>query len=267
MVSSGDAERKHFSEALTEAVFLIHGLDGSYATVFIVSCSSDSSFGYPTLITARHVLDGMKSDSAVIDFRKYIGDGNYNIIPDTIAIRKNGVRRYIVHPDSTIDIAGMFIEIPPEVIGEFSPFHRSLIASEDDFRTLWIHPSDKVFFLGYPLLRSSPKGQFPIHRSGHIASYPISPTSDNPYIHIDATVFEGNSGSPVYFPYNPISWNRKLELAEGRILGVLSSYRYADAKRKIDTILQRHDLRLGVMVNSVYILDILDSLNSILQQN
>jgi S1-C subfamily serine protease len=61
-----------------------------------------------------------------------------------------------------------------------------------------IHPGDELNVLGYPLGFGN-VGDFPVLRSGKIASYPLVPTSENPFFLPDFRVFQGNSGGPVYF--------------------------------------------------------------------
>ncbi len=255
---------KHFSEALFEATFIIEGHKGGLATGFFIACSSRN---WVALVTARHVLDSINGDSVWIYYRKQLTNDRYQLIKHSVAIRDSGQTFYAVHPDKSIDVAALRIgpnDIPSDSSfqNQFRPFDRSLLATNDDIEKYWIHPGDKLFYLGYPLGKMSPTGAFSILRSGYVASYPITPLSRNPYIYLDGPVFEGNSGGPVYFEYLASSWNTRALNQKGKIMGVISRYKFAETVRKIDpdTIPRRHDIQVGVFVNSYFVLELLDSL-------
>jgi len=140
---------------------------------------------------------------------------------------------------------------------------RSFLAVDRDFENYRIHPGTRVIFIGYPLGRSSEKGNFPLVRSGIIASYPLTPLKDNARFYIDGPGFEGNSGSPVLF-------NEAIRLDEdGRpyqprpfILGIVSKeVAFSEIIRsRRETTLRSYDFYLAEVVNSSYILDFLELL-------
>jgi hypothetical protein len=250
--------RKHFSEALFEATFVVGGALGGYGTGFAISCDTNGAF----LVTARHVFDSIKGDTAIIYYRIRLTYGSYSVKPHKIAIRHNGRNLYCVHPDSLVDVAAIQLTVPRDslLMQQLLPFHRSLLATEDDMKKYWVHPGDEVFFLGYPLGITSPTGLFPILRSGFIASYPFIPLLKNPFVYLDGPVFEGNSGGPVYFELTASSWNGRAVNQNGLILGLVSFTVNPEAAMKIDTVKKQRDVQIAGFVNSAYILQVLDSL-------
>jgi hypothetical protein len=253
---------KHFSESLFEATLLVLGDDGSMGAGFLVGCTETRE---TYLVTARHVLDGIKSDTAAIIFRKRLPNGKFEIFPSRIAIRNGGRPLYRSYPDAAVDLAVIRPKLnPPDSIvrSQLMIFSREDLATEYDFRNMWIHPGDEVFFLGFPLGQTSPDGWFPILRSGYLSSYPITPAMQHPFLYLDGPVFEGNSGGPVYFEATPSLWGGRYLNQTGKILGVISFYKAIEARREMDTdtIPRKHDIQVGGFVNSTFILSLLDSL-------
>lgn len=253
--------RLHPSEALTRATCQIIGGKGSSGTVFFIACEMDSAAYLPVLVTARHVLDSISTDSATIIFRVQTSEGAFQPHPQLVEIRKNGVPKYLVHPDSTIDLAVMVVAIPMQAADVVLPMSRNFIATQAEYRKYWIHLGDEVFFLGYPLGMRSPQGAFPILRSGYISSYPILPLEQNPVLLVDGDVFEGNSGGPVYFEFMASGWNTRYLNQEIKIMGVITTsvaiWESKDSYKEKRSV--RHDLHLGGFVNSYFLHQMLDS--------
>ena len=51
-------------------------------------------------------------------------------------------------------------------------------------------------------MAASSPGGFPILRTGHIASYPLTPMESVKQIYLDLFLYTGNSGGPVYYIYS-----------------------------------------------------------------
>jgi hypothetical protein len=94
-------------------------------------------------------------------------------------------------------VAALYASLPDEFKpSSFIP--TGLLIGDKDLSALEIHPGDELNVLGYPLGYGN-VGDFPVLRSGKIASYPLVPTGENPFFLLDFRVFQGNSGGPVYF--------------------------------------------------------------------
>jgi hypothetical protein len=147
------------------------------------------------LVTAAHVLDAMTGDTANLTLRRKLPSG-WQTLSAPVPIRQNGHPMWIKH--SVADVAAMYVNLP----NDFKPslaIPVNLLATDSILTKLEIHPGDELNVLGYPLGFGNPAGDFPVLRSGKIASYPIVPMGENPYFLLDFRVFEGNSGGPVYF--------------------------------------------------------------------
>jgi hypothetical protein len=119
-----------------------------------------------------------------------------------------------------------------------------------------LHPGDDAFCLGFPLFASTPGG-FPVLRTGHIASYPLTPMKDVGPIYFDLNVFPGNSGGPVYFHYINRVIKGSLEFAKYHqgILGLVSEQRLSPAPEFAST-----NLSIGVVVPAPFIRETIDML-------
>lgn len=75
-----------------------------------------------------------------------------------------------------------------------------------------LHPGQDVFFVGYPSGHYDTVNNLPLLRRGTIASFPQYNYLGRPELLIDANVFEGSSGSPVFVSFGALE----------RILGILT---------------------------------------------
>jgi len=64
---------------LMNTTFMIEGKNGSFGTAFIlgVPTKKDKTQLYPILITAKHVLDSIKGDTAYLNYRKLFNNQLY----------------------------------------------------------------------------------------------------------------------------------------------------------------------------------------------
>ncbi|MFZ1682529.1 MAG: serine protease [Candidatus Zixiibacteriota bacterium] len=252
--------QKHFSEALFEATFAIQADSCCSGTGFCVSLSDSGPVAF---VTARHVLDSLPGDSATLILRKRLPDSTWQFFLFKQAIRKAGKPQYKVHPNPRIDV-GAFLLVDPKdsaFTNDLHPFSRELLAKDDDIRKYWVHPGDEMFFLGYPAQMTSPgNGLFPILRAGFVSSYPITPLHQHPFIYLDASIFDGNSGGPVFFEYTASGWNGRLVNRNGLIVGLISFAVNPEVTLKIDQTTKKRDIRIAGFYNSEFILEVLDSL-------
>lgn len=253
-----DGEGRSFTEDVFNATYFIEGFGGKRGTVFLIGCAK--GMGYvPAFITARHVLDGISTDSAIVYFRKKLPDSTFKVVPFTVMIRDRGKPLYRVHPDTNIDLAGMRTLVPPEAESTLICFPPELFANEKDFSELEIAPGSTVFYLGYPQSRISQRKEhgFPILRSGTIASYPLLPLDKNPTFLVDGSVLPGNSGGPVYIGLG-LELGSTLGYRGGKFLGIVSRYApRPELTQSGDSILPN----LGVVVHTGSISELLQLLD------
>jgi S1-C subfamily serine protease len=194
------AEQQEFNTAMMESTFRIVGNNQAMGTGFIIGRPIPNSprFAY-VFVTAAHVLNDMNSDSATLIVRLQDAQKHWQPTPVSLQLRSSGRPLWLRHPSA--DVAVMYVRLPTGTIPAIVP--ETLLAVDEDFAKYDVHPGDDLNVLGYPLGAFGPS-DFPILRSGRIASYPLIPAKENPYFLLDFRVFKGNSGGPAYL----VSYNR-----------------------------------------------------------
>jgi len=230
------------------------------AFILLKPITTNSPVGNFVLVTAAHVLSEMPSTNATLFLRTKTG-GTYKKRPFDFPIRSNGTNLWTCNPKA--DVAVMWIALPSEtdISGVFSD---TTALADDKFLTDFkIHPGDEVRILGYPYGFEANDAGFPVLRSGRIASYPLTPTSEVQTFLLDFQVFRGNSGGPVY-----ISERRALNdgdlssVSVYRILGLVSQEAFMNEPVSTldeDTV-KRHQLGLGIVVQAQAIKEAIDLL-------
>ncbi len=203
---------------------MIHGPSATepgkdtFGTVFFVGkrLQGSTTEAANVLVTAAHVLDGIAGDTATLLLRRRNSDGTYVPFDFNIRIRKNGLPLYVKH--DRMDVAAMYVPLPrdaPVTLADAATY----LADDSLIDSLQLHPGDQVFFLGFPLAASGPGG-FPLLRQGLLASYPLTPVHTVREWVLDAQLFGGNSGGPVYFYYGARIYDGAMHLG-GRDRGIL----------------------------------------------
>ena len=102
---------------------------------------------------------------------------------------------YFEHPSKDVDLAC----VNASAISHNNAFYRNLVEEFlDPIDYDEIVPSQTVIFVGYPENRYDVVHNLPLVRAGSIASLPSVDFNGKGQIVIDAQVFQGSSGSPVF---------------------------------------------------------------------
>ncbi len=198
------APSDEINTVLMHATFRISGQEKGHAdriatgTVFVmgVPLAKGGRAAKWVLITAAHVLDDIGPDQATLIVRRRDAHGAYTSYPYDLPIRDGGKPRYVEH--RTADVAAMYVALPTDV--PVTALMPDFLVDDKMTEDMDLHPGDEVFLLGFPLAIIG-RGGFPILRSGHIASYPLTPMKKVKQIDLDALILGGNSGGPVYYSY------------------------------------------------------------------
>ena len=189
-------EPPEINTTLMSLTFKLVG-DGAYGTAFVLGKPlpppKDPMKVSYVMVTAAHVLDRIKGETAKLDLRKNDGQ-RFVKLQWEIRIRENGKALWSRHPSE--DVAAMFVTLPEEA--GVRPLPTSVLASDETLKNLDIHPGDMLSCLGFPYGAAANDAGFPILRNGFIASYPLLPVLKVKTFLFDMHVFEGNSGGPVY---------------------------------------------------------------------
>lgn len=163
-------------------------------TGFLISDPGADGKPHVVLVTANHVLKRMPGETATIGYRVQGPDGSWRYAPQPLTIRAGGKELWTHH--GTRDVAAISITAPPEFAKAAIPL--SWLAGDDTFGQYQLGPGDEMMTLGFPQGLSANPAGFPILRSGRVASYPLTPSTNFPTFLLDFSVFPGNSGGPVY---------------------------------------------------------------------
>ena len=164
-------------------------------TGFLVSVPENNGDTRIVLVSNRHVL--LAEDRIAITFTTMTdGAPQYG---DTVRLPLGNVRDNIaVHPNDDVDVAalvctGLFNLFPDTLY--FKAVDYDMLA---DFTEVELSVAENVLFVGYPDDRYDKANNLPLVRSGLIASDPKRDFNGLPEFVIDAQVFPGSSGSPVF---------------------------------------------------------------------
>jgi hypothetical protein len=218
----------------------------SAATAFVLSRPkpADPKQSEWILITAAHVLEGMKGEEASLLTHQKQPDGTYKKVHVPIKVRKDGKPRWVKHGEA--DVAAMRVALPPVI--DMPRLPTELLASEELLKRYEIHPGDTVLCLGYPHRFEENHGGFPVLREGRISSYPLTPTRTTKTFHVSFNTFEGDSGGPVYlYDRNRLLENGKSEPVR-LILGLVYGQHFIDEDIKTAYETRKTRVRLGLAI-------------------
>lgn len=94
-VASGAGD---FATEMADATFKFFNAD-STATCFLVRREAPDQALY--LVTAAHVFDGVKGDTAIVVLRAHRDDGSYQRRDHTVAVRRDGKALWVRHATET----------------------------------------------------------------------------------------------------------------------------------------------------------------------
>lgn len=218
----------------------------------------DPKTSYLVLITAAHVLEGIKSDIAILHLRKKEGQ-TFDRLPYKIQIREKGKPLWIRHPD--VDVAAMRIKLPKNA--DIKLISTSLLGTDEILKQFQVHPGDQLIVLGFPYGDEANESGFPILRSGRVASYPLTPTETTKTFLLDFEIFKGNSGGPVLFYSENRVYGGSTHIGSVQfIMGVVSQER--ELKEHVETLSEsltrKHKLALAVVAHARFVSDLIKML-------
>lgn len=243
-------------------------------TGFIFDYSSEPKTSCLFLITNRHVVENTKDGKILFHVTEEnnqepsLEKGFYLTIPDWQCLQ-------FYHPNPEIDIAICpFLPIIQRVKEDFKQnlffkaIPRKTIPDQDEINSL--NAMEEVIFLGYPNGMWDSIHNLPILRKGITAS-PLQINFENrPQFLIDASVFSGSSGSPL-FTVNDGTYLDKGSICFGSrfyFLGVVSAVYFRTQINNVEArtiptsiipvVENKEMIDLGIVFKSQTILDTID---------
>lgn len=239
-----------------------HGELQSIGTGFLLTHNVGEDAYKVYLVSNKHVLSG--ADKIAITFTRS-KDGEADI-GKTIRFPLTGVARNVVeHPDPDVDIAvltctNLFNIFPGQLY--FKAVSYDMLATFDEPE---LSVAESVYFVGYPDDRYDTINNLPLIRAGLIASHPKYNYNGKPVFIIDAQVFPGSSGSPVYIDltYENMK-NGQIVLGQRNIklLGIVSATMIRNNQLKAipagTNFVTQEVLGLGIVFKSTAIKEVID---------
>lgn len=216
------------------------------------------------LVSNKHVLCTASKIKVVFSKRKENNIDLGKSVQFSISDIKSTV---VVHPNPKVDIAildftVLFYRYRSEIFYKVVPYETLATFDEPELMV-----AENVYFVGYPNNRYDIKNNLPLIRTGMIASHPKLDYNGNPEFIIDAQVFPGSSGSPVYIDltYEMIKNGQFISGKKNiKLLGIVSATMIRNNKLKsIQTgsrWLTEEILGLGIVYKSTEIKKLLDSM-------
>lgn len=189
--SSTRGPKLNTAEQMMWSTYVIGSEKGLGAGFVIFRHDSREAGGVvPVMVTAAHLLKTVGKGPLFIGARVPDSKGGVQVaIIKFVHDKKTPF--YVQHPEQ--DVAAFDLRLPKESAGVVAlPSFISRIEAKPP------RAGEEVSFVGFPEMVSQLEGLFPIMRSGHVASYPVSPQGVASLFVIDADVFPGDSGGPVF---------------------------------------------------------------------
>ncbi|MCK9430452.1 MAG: serine protease [Candidatus Omnitrophica bacterium] len=175
------------------------GTGASIGTGFLfrVSLNDKKNRGVVLLVSNRHVFAD-PSSSLILNFNRKKSDSLKPELGQVIPMKGDEFKDiYQGHPDPSVDLA--CINVSSIDFPENNVFFKSLFPEMlSDFSEVDLLPGVDVWFVGYPENRFDTVNNLPLLRRGYIASIPKIDFNSKKQFVIDAQVFPGSSGSPVF---------------------------------------------------------------------
>ena len=236
--------------------------DVSVGTGFLFNVQLDDIEGkYVTLLISNKHVFSNPFERITFNFNRKNSEG----FPDFGNVfnftKKDFSDIYFEHPDKEVDLAcinATIITFP-----EHNIYYRNIAPNMlSDFTEDLLVPGLDVWFVGYPENRFDSSNNLPLMRRGYIASHPKVDFNSKKILVIDAQVFPGSSGSPVFAP---IGGNYKL-------IGVVSATMIKHGQLQTIPTLQsnigvQQILGLGLVIKATAIRELIEFAVSKIKEN
>lgn len=233
-----------FATEMLDATYKLYH-ENSTGTCFLVRREAPDQSFY--IVTAAHVLEGTKGDTAIVVLRDRQADGSYERRDHTVTIRRDGQPLWVRHANE--DVAVLQMAEPPS--GSVNALPLTAIADEARVVAAGLHICSPLYVITYPQRFEANSAGFAIARQGIVASHPFLPVQRHHTFFVDFTTFAGDSGGPVF-----------IEGTEGHplLVGmVLAQYRHDErVTTEYGEHTLHHPLGLGTVLHAQFVRDTIE---------
>ncbi len=233
-----------FATEMVNATFKFFHPD-STGTCFLVRREPPDQALY--VVTAAHVLERMKGDTAIVVLRERRSDGSLQRRDHTVAIRRDKKPLWVRH--TAEDTAVLRLAEPPPVPVDALPL--TALADETRLTDAGLHICSPLFVLTYPQRFEANKAGFAVARQGIFASHPFRPAQDYHTYLADFATFPGDSGGPVF-----VAGTDGHPLVVGVVLGQFRHDERITTEYEERTI--HHPFGLGIVLHAQFVRDTIE---------
>lgn len=228
------------------------GTGASIGTGFLYRVDVSDDRHCILLVSNRHVYGDPTQPIQLVLHQRNKENPERPLLGQTVTLQDNQFESVFTgHPDPDIDLACINISS----IGERNPpvFYKTINENLiPDFAHERLLPGSDVWFVGYPENRFDTRNNLPVLRRGYIASIPKVDFEGRSAFLIDAQVFPGSSGSPVFITLD----------GNFKIVGVVSQTmiknEHLQAIPTGSTLAVQQTLGLGIVLKSSLLLPLLE---------
>ena len=199
------------------------------------------------LISNRHVLNKGNDGRIRIRHNRMGADGNVVLGSVHIVSIDRFEQRYVPHPNEQVDLACLDVT---DLYGLGSSAYIRYLTESDlsPLAVADVGPGSSVLFIGYPNDYFDAVNNLPLVRQGTLASLPNVDFGGKGVLIIDALVFQGSSGGPVFV--NVAGNYYLLGVIEGTIQGTTPSGH--PAVLGLGVVIKRQHVRelIEIIINS-----------------
>ena len=216
------------------------------------------------LVSNKHVLSVAES----INITFTISNNGEPDIGNTINFPIKHTKQHVVgHPNPKVDVAvfdctGLFNMYPNKLYFKYVSYEMLSDFSEEELTV-----AENVYFVGYPDNRYDSTNNLPLIRTGLISSHPKYDYNGDPVFIIDAQVFPGSSGSPVFIDLTYENFkNGQIALGTKKIklLGIVAQTMIRNNKLQAiptaSAFVTQEVLGLGIVFKATTIKEIIDNM-------
>ncbi len=228
-----------FATEMLDATFKLFHPDSTGTCILVRREAADRTL---YLVTAAHVLEHTKGDTAIVVLREHLPDGSYRRHDHTIVVRRDGQHLWTRH--STEDVAVLRLAEQTPVPADALPL--AAIADEARLASVGLHICSPLFVLTYPERFEANDAGFAVARHGIIASHPFLPIKAHHTYLADFTAFAGDSGGPVF-----VAGTDDHPLLTGI---VIAQYRHdEEVKMEYEERTIHHPFGLGIVLHAQFV--------------